>query len=228
MITLHHLAFSRSTRVLWLLEELKLDYNLVTYDRAIGGPAPASLKAVHPLGKSPTIVDGDLVLTESSAILRYIDRLYGNGRFSPNTVMALARHDEWLDFVEGSAGLPVMMTLIGGRGGLPAAMADFVRRDAAQTFGHIDEAVRNQAFLLGDQITLADMQMSYMLEIAGQAGSFTGSSGHDRLPQPPQGATWLTPSYRTRRSDVVRRTSFTAIAPLIVCLRFSSCNLSGY
>ena len=73
MLTVHHLDYSRSTRVLWLLEELGQPYELVRYHRPVGGSAPAALALVHPLGKSPVLVDDGFALAESSAILRYVD-----------------------------------------------------------------------------------------------------------------------------------------------------------
>ena len=80
MITVHHLNNSRSQRVLWMLEELGLDYEIKAYQREPSMQAPASLRAVHPLGKSPVITDGDKTLAESGAILEYLAESYGKGR----------------------------------------------------------------------------------------------------------------------------------------------------
>lgn len=102
MLTVHHLDYSRSTRVLWLLEELGEPYDIVRYRREVGEPAPAALALVHPLGKSPVLVDDGFVLAESSAIMRYIDTRYGAGRFTPDDQLTRARHDEWLDYVEAA------------------------------------------------------------------------------------------------------------------------------
>jgi glutathione S-transferase len=118
MITLHHLNFSRSTRVIWLLEELGIDYELVKYERDQNFRAPPSLAKVHPLGRAPVLVDGDLVLAESATILRYLETNYGNGRLVPAPgTPDRALHDEWLDFVESSAGMPVMLAAIGSMTG---------------------------------------------------------------------------------------------------------------
>ena len=82
MIIVHHLNFSRSTRVLWLLEELALPYRIRFHQRTPGFRAPDSLKAVHPLGKAPVMVDGDVTLAESAVILTYLNDRYGQGRLS--------------------------------------------------------------------------------------------------------------------------------------------------
>lgn len=173
MITLHHLDYSRSTRVLWLLEELGLDYNLVRYRRNPGGPAPDELKRIHPLGKSPVIVDGELVLAESSAILRYLDRHYGASRFTPADEAGRALHDEWIDYVEGSLALPVLVTLIGGSD-LPKRISSSMTAALTKDWRHIANAVTPGPYLMGDQLTLADMQMSYIVAMAYRAGMMDG------------------------------------------------------
>lgn len=169
MIIVHHLDFSRSTRVLWLLEELGVEYELVRYHREVGGPAPDSLKAVHPLGTSPVIVDNDLVLAESSAILRYLDREYGEARFTPADRARRAVHDEWIDYVEGSLALPVIFSLIGGDD-LPEPTATRMRAMLAKNWRHVADALTRGPYLMGDELTLADMQMSYIAAIAAAAG----------------------------------------------------------
>lgn len=169
MITVHHLDFSRSTRVLWLLEEMGLEYELVRYHREVGGPAPASLSEIHPLGTSPVIVDGDLVLAESSAILRYLDREYGGARFTPVHHARRAVHDEWIDYVESSLALPVIVALIGGRD-LSEPTATRMKATLARNWRHVADTVSRGPFFMGDELTLADMQMSYIAAIADAAG----------------------------------------------------------
>src|ERR1044072_4596841 len=108
MLTLHHLNDSRSQRILWLLEELGTPYELKQYQRdAKTRLAPPELEAVHPLGKSPVIVDGDTTIAESGAIVDYVIRRYGKGRMMP--APGSAEHEayqEWLHYSEGSAMLP--------------------------------------------------------------------------------------------------------------------------
>jgi glutathione S-transferase len=171
MITVHHLNFSRSTRVLWLLEDLGLDYRLVAYERDASFRAPPELKAVHPLGKAPVIEDGDLKLAESAPILRYIDGRYGEGRFSPAAgTDEAALHEEWLHYAESSAGVPIMMTIIGGMlGGLQPRLDAFIQPQLARTLDYMSEAVAAGPYLMGERFTLADIQMSYLLVMARHA-----------------------------------------------------------
>jgi len=165
MVTLHHLNYSRSTRVLWLLEELGLTYELVTYERDQNFRAPAVLALVHPLGKAPIVDDEGLVLAESATILRYLEQKYGDGRLVPAPGTAdRAIHDEWLDYVESSAALPIMFTVLGSMtGGLPSGLAGFTEPELRKSLSFISDRVAGRTFLMGDRLTLADIQMSYML-----------------------------------------------------------------
>lgn len=165
MLTLHHLDYSRSTRVLWLLEELNVSYQLVRYPRAVGAIAPASLNLIHPLGKSPVIVDDGLTLAESSAILRYLDARYGSARFTPANVLARARHDEWLDYVEGSLALLLFVPLMVGSA-LPEPLREGFATQLNAAWTHVETTVAHQPYLMGDDLTLADVQMSYILAVA--------------------------------------------------------------
>ena len=117
MLTLHHLNDSRSQRILWLLEELGTPYEMKRYQRdATTRLAPPELTAVHPLGKSPVITDGDITIAESGAIVDYIIRRYGQGKGKPAMMPAVGTPDyetynEWLHYSEGSAMLPLMLNL---------------------------------------------------------------------------------------------------------------------
>lgn len=172
MIVLHHLSYSRGTRILWLLEELGLDYRLERYERDDRFKAPPALAAVHPLGKSPVIVDGPLVLGESAVILRYLNERHGGGRFAPPAGSdAYFRHEEWLQFIEGTAAFPVMSMRIGTvTGGLPEKMRDFFAPVLARTLDHIEAAVREHGCLTGPEPMLADIQAIYLLEVAERTG----------------------------------------------------------
>src|SRR5436305_10900722 len=117
MLTLHHLNDSRSQRILWLLEELGTPYEMKRYQRdATTRLAPPELTAVHPLGKSPVITDGDITIAESGAIVDYIQRKYGKSRLgAPAGEAAGEKYREWLHYSEGSAMLPLMLNMYVGR-----------------------------------------------------------------------------------------------------------------
>ena len=113
MLTVHHLNNSRSQRVLWLLEELGLPYEIMRYQRLPTMQAPRELAVIHPLGKSPVVTDGGNTIAESGAIIEYIVGNYGEGRLipPPNTPERL-RYTYWLHYAEGSAMPPLLMKLI--------------------------------------------------------------------------------------------------------------------
>ena len=119
MIEVHHLNNSRSQRILWLLEELGLDYQIVPYQRDPDTRlAPPALKAIHPLGKSPVVRDGAMVVAESGAIVEYLVGKYGNGRLAPPrdfNAPDYVAYLHWLHFAEGSAMLPLLLKLYVGR-----------------------------------------------------------------------------------------------------------------
>src|SRR5271169_3155877 len=114
MIIVHHLNNSRSQRVLWLLEELGVDYEVKRYERdAKTMLAPPALRAVHPLGKSPVVTDGDRTLAESGAILEYLVDRYGDGRLAPAVgTPERLRYTYWLHYAEGSAMPPLLLKLV--------------------------------------------------------------------------------------------------------------------
>ena len=123
MITVHHLNNSRSQRVLWLLEELAVPYDIKHYARdGQTNLAPPELKEVHPLGKSPVITDDGSVIFESAAIIDYLIRRHGGGRMQPDpATAAYDSYQQWLHWAEGSAMLPLMLNLYVGRLGTAGA-----------------------------------------------------------------------------------------------------------
>jgi len=170
MIEVHHLNNSRSQRILWMLEELGTPYTIVHHQRdAKTMLAPDTLLEVHPLGKSPVIRDGDLVLPESGAIIEYLTDRYGNGRFMPKRESAAyARYLYWLHYAEGSLMFPVILTYYATRFG--AAMDPVRERAEGQRKLHFDfiegELAKSQYFV-GDAFSAADVGMSFPLEMAG-------------------------------------------------------------
>lgn len=168
MLTLHHLNNSRSQRILWLLEELGLPYELKKYERnKETNLAPPELEAVNPLGKSPVITDGDVTLAESGAIVDYIIRIHGNGALAPPPGPQHEVYNEWLHYAEGSAMLPLMLNLYVGR--LKEAGAPLHPRIASELknhLGHVDRALAGNDYLMGSDLTGADIQMSFVGEMA--------------------------------------------------------------
>lgn len=183
MITLHHLDNSRSQRVLWLLEELQLPYEIKRYARDRQTLlAPPELKKVHPLGKSPVITDDELTLAESAAILEYLVERYGEGRLAPSAESPeYLRFRYWMHYAESSAMPPLLLKLVFDRvatGPMPffvRPVARAIAKGAGKAFIgpqlklHLDymetELGRSQWFA-GEEFSVADIQMSFPLEAA--------------------------------------------------------------
>jgi len=169
MLTLHHLNDSRSQRILWLLEELGTPYELVRYQRNQQTRlAPPELARIHPLGKSPVIVDGDIRIAESGAIVDYIIRRYGKGAMMPAPGSAeYETYNEWLHYAEGSAMLPLMLNLYVSR--LKEAGAPLHPRidsELANHLGYTDRALQGREFFVGQSLSGADIQMIFVAEMA--------------------------------------------------------------
>ena len=173
MLTLHHLNNSRSQRILWLLEELGLPYELVKYQRGSPVPlAPPELKQAHPLGKSPVITDQGHVIAESGAIVEYIIDTYGNGRLKPKVgTPDYWRYIEWLHYAEGSAMLPLMLALYAGMLGEAAApLRPRIDSETANNFTYMDKALEKTGFFVGNDLTGADIQLLFVLEASFGGG----------------------------------------------------------
>lgn len=188
MITVHHLNNSRSQRILWLLEELGLDYQIAAYQRdPMTRLAPPELRAVHPLGKSPVITDDGQVVAESGAIVEYLIERYGDGRFAPpRETPDHVAYLHWLHFAEGSAMLPLMLALYVGR--LGEAAAPLWPRIAGEIDNHlayIEGALTGRDYLVGPGLTGADVQLSFVLEAAAagrRLGDYPSAQAYlDRL-----------------------------------------------
>ena len=164
MLTLHHLNDSRSQRILWLLEELGTPYEMKKYQRMETRLAPPELEAVHPLGKSPVILDGDITIAESGAIVDYIIRTYGKGRMMPAVGSAdYEAYNEWLHYSEGSAMLPLMLNLYVSR--LKEAGAPLHPRidsEIKNHLGYVNGALEGREFFVGNALTGVDIQMSFV------------------------------------------------------------------
>lgn len=169
MITVHHLDDSRSQRILWLLEELGLPYQIAHHKRDPQTRlAPAALKEVHPLGKSPVIEDEGRVVAESGAIIDYILRRYGNGRLQP--APSDPRYDDyvqWMHYAEGSAMPALIIRINVARVGEAAApMLPRLDAEIALQLTYINGALAGRRYILGDELTAADIQLSFVGELA--------------------------------------------------------------
>ncbi|MBI5503631.1 MAG: glutathione S-transferase [Deltaproteobacteria bacterium] len=181
MVTVHHLNNSRSQRVLWLLDELGVDYEVKRYERdATTMLAPASLRAVHPLGKSPVITDDGVTVAESGAIVEYLVDRYGAGRLAPPRGTAEhLRYTYWMHYAEGSAMPPLLLKLVFDRvkdGPMPFFVRPIARRiaDVATTafigpqlklhLDYMEQEVARTGWFAGSEFSAADVQMSFPLE----------------------------------------------------------------
>ncbi|MBO6633628.1 glutathione S-transferase [Parvibaculum sp.] len=173
MITVHHLNNSRSQRILWLLEELGADYEIVSYQRdATTNLAPESLKKVHPLGKSPVITDGNATVAESGAIVEYLIRKHGRDKFMPaEDTPEFVSYLHWMHYAEGSAMLPVMLTLYVMRlGDAGKPLHPRLESETQNHFGYMESAIGNRNFFVGNDLTGADIQLTFPLEAAKSLG----------------------------------------------------------
>ena len=187
MITVHHLNNSRSQRVLWLLEELGLEYEVIRYERdAKTMLAPPALREVHPLGKSPVISDGDINVAESGAIIEYLVDQYGDGKLKPRAGSAeQRRYTYWLHYAEGSAMPPLLMSLVFAR--IPTQPMPFFVRPIAkriadkvltsyiepqlkQHLDYLESELADRDWFTGRKFSAADIQMSFPIEAFAARG----------------------------------------------------------
>ncbi len=191
MITVHHLNNSRSQRILWLLEELGLEYDIKRYERDPETMlAPDSLRQVHPLGKSPVITDDGLTLAESGAIVEYLVDRYGNGRLvpAPNTPERL-RYTYWLHYAEGSAMPPLLLNLVFNQveqktpfflrpiaGAIAGrAQSSFIQPQIALHLDYMESELNKAEWFVNDSFTAADIQLSFPLEEAATRAGLAAS-----------------------------------------------------
>lgn len=164
---------SRSMRILWLLEELGLEYEVVNYQRdPETNLAPPKLREINPLGKSPTIEDDGRIIFESGAIVDYLVRRRGGGKLSPDPESPeYDDYDRWLHYAEGSAMLPVMLTLYVSRlGEAGGPLHPRLESEARNHFGYISRSLEGREYLVGDGLTGADVQMIFVIEAASKMG----------------------------------------------------------
>jgi glutathione S-transferase len=189
MLTVYHLNNSRSQRILWLLEELNIPYEIVRYERdAKTMLAPEALKRIHPLGKSPVITDSGQTIAETGAIIEYILERYGDGRLSPpRGTPEYFRYIYWMHYAEGSAMPPLLLKLIFGRIAKEPApffirpilkqvskrvQAVLVDPQLALHAGYWEDELGKHDWFAGDAFTAADVQMSFPVEAAASRVGF--------------------------------------------------------
>jgi glutathione S-transferase len=192
MIAVHHLNNSRSQRVLWLLEELGLEYEIKRYERdAKTLLAPASLRAVHPLGKAPVVTDGSLTLAESGAIIEYLVERYGNGKLAPaRGTPERLRYTYWLHYAEGSAMPPLLLKLVFDRianGPVPffvkpvakaishRVLTTFVNPQIELHLAFMETELEKSRWFAGNEFSAADIQLSFPLEAAAARAGLNAS-----------------------------------------------------
>jgi glutathione S-transferase len=192
MIVVHHLNASRSQRILWLLEELEVPYEVERYERdAQTMLAPASLRAVHPLGKSPVITDGDQTIAESGAIIEYLAGRYGGGRLVPPAgTPEHQRYVYWMHYAEGSAMPPLLLKLVFDRietAPMPffvkpiarqiagRAKSSFIEPQIKLHLGYMEQELGKTTWFAGNEFSAADVQMSFPLEAAAARGGLDPS-----------------------------------------------------
>jgi glutathione S-transferase len=195
MIAVHHLNNSRSQRVLWLLEEMEIPYEVIRYERDPATMlAPPSLRAVHPLGKSPIITDGDITLAETGAIVEYLSDRYGQGRLLPPLgTPDYLRCKYWLHYAEGSAMPPLLLKLVFDRmpdGPIPfflkpvvraiaeRAKSSFINPQLTLHLDYMEAELAKSPWFVGPTFSIADIQMSYPLEAATARAGLDASRPH--------------------------------------------------
>jgi glutathione S-transferase len=169
MIVVHHLNESRSQRILWLLEELGAPYEIRHYQRdAVTRLAPPELRAVHPLGKSPVVQVDGVTLIESGAIVDYLIRHHGGQLLRPGADSPeFELYQQWLHYAEGSAMLPLLLKLYVSRlGDAGAPLKPRIDSELANHLGYVDRALQGRQWLVGNALSGADVQMSFVGEAA--------------------------------------------------------------
>ena len=171
MITVCHLSNSRSERIVWLLEELGMEYRLEWFQRETSGAAPAAMRDIHTLGKAPIIRDGDLVLAESGAIVHYIVERHGGGRLGiPVADPRFAGYTYWMHFAEGSLMSLMLIALVLSR--IPEASESPVRARILDRLGRmlafVDGKLAGPAYFAGDEFTAADVMMAFPFTTMGR------------------------------------------------------------
>ncbi|MDN3380545.1 MULTISPECIES: glutathione S-transferase [unclassified Pseudoalteromonas] len=176
MIKLHHLNKSRSKRIIWLLEELDIDYEIIAYQRdSETFLAPDELKEIHPLGKAPVIEDNGQVIAESGAITDYLITQYGKGKFAPSPdSKEHIEYQQWLHFAESSAILPLLLKMFVQKDGAKTQFLEsYADSEATKILAYLNSQLEGKRYLINDTLTGADFMMSFIVEIVKNAGQLS-------------------------------------------------------
>ena len=186
MIKLHHLNKSRSKRIIWLLEELGIDYEIIGYQRdSETFLAPPELKAIHPLGKSPVLEDDGMVIAESGAITEYlINKFAGEKLAPPRGTKAYVEYSQWMHFAESSAILPLLMKMYLQKDGCDTNfLAGYVDNEIGKVISYFNQSLQGKTYLVGEQLSGADIMMSFIAEILKNNGSLSQFEHIERYEQ---------------------------------------------
>lgn len=172
MIIVHHLNNSRSQRILWLLEELGLEYDLKTYQRdSETNLAPPELLEIHQLGKSPMIEDNGRLIAESGAIVEYICSRYGSQMVPSEDSDDWISHQELMHFAEGSAMTPILLALyVGKLGAAGAPLGPRIEQQLDTHFNYMEAVLRPSGHFVLDELSAVDIMMSFPAEVAVRQG----------------------------------------------------------
>lgn len=174
MITLYHLNKSRSKRIIWLLEELGVDYQTEAFQRDKDTSlAPDALKAIHPLGKSPVIKDGDLVVAESGAITEYLIEKYAADRLAPARGSAdYVQYLQWIHFAESSAMVPLLLKMFLQKDGAKTNfLQDYADGEALKVLTYLSQQLDGRRYLVGDTLSGADIMVYFVVDAVEQSGA---------------------------------------------------------
>ncbi len=173
MIKLHHLNQSRSKRIIWLLEELNVDYEIVPYTRdKVTFLAPPELKSIHPLGKSPVLEDDGEIIIESGAITEYLIEKYSDDQLAPERgTKAHTQYLQWMHFAESSAILPILLKVFVGKE--PAQtefLSGYADKETMSVLSYFEQALQDKTYLVEERLTGADIMMSFIVELVHKFG----------------------------------------------------------
>ncbi|MGF1763291.1 glutathione S-transferase family protein [Aliivibrio kagoshimensis] len=186
MIILHHLNKSRSKRIIWLLEELGVDYQIIGYQRdSVTFLAPPELKAIHPLGKSPVLEDDGMVIAESGAITEYLINKFAADKLAPSRgTKAYVEYSQWMHFAESSAILPLLMKMYLQKDGCDTNfLSGYVDNEIGKVISYFNQSLQDKTYLVGEQLSGADIMMSFIAEILKNNGSLSQFEHIERYEQ---------------------------------------------